>query len=196
MSRTFLIDETLGNDNCAVLTKDLQNQSLGDYNLQNFYYTKNCSPCSLTNNDFLLNNVNLRARDGYGNVNSCTVDLDTSLKLGKLVHPKGKEQLNVRFNLAVPSLNTGGLIPNIDSRLKSPEDTSINRDCCRIGEIDYDRWIPLQQCYASQVQNPDHIVPPKNTMYTNTRDFCRDDDYLKRCGFVNNGNTWLRADRL
>ena len=192
MNRTFFLNETVGSDNCAILTKELQNKSQENYNLENFFYTKSCEPCTLSKNDFLINNINLRAKDGYGNVNSCTVDTDTSLKLSKIVHPKGKEQLHVRFDLAVPSLNTGGLIPSIDSRLKSPEDTSVWKDCCRLGELDYDRWIPLQKCYASEVQNPDHIVPPKNTMYTNTRDFCRDNDYLKRCGFVNDGRTWVK----
>lgn len=192
-NRKFFIDETLGNDKCAILTKDLQNKSQENYNLENFYYTKNCNPCSLTNNDFLLNNLNLHAKDGYGNVNNCTVDIDTELKLSQLVHPKGKDILCTRWDQAVPSLDMGGLIPNIESRLKSPEDTSSLRDCCPIVEKDFDRWIPLQQCYASQVQNPEHIVAPKNAFWSTTRDYVRDDQYLSRCGFVNNGRAWVRT---
>ena len=194
-NKTFLAENSLYNDECFQLTQDIINKSIDEYNLQSFY--PDCNKCNLNQNDLLLNNVNLHARDGFGNVNSCDVDLDTELRLGNIVHPKGKEQLCSRLFSGVPNLNRGGLIPNLESRLKSPEDTSAIRDCCRTTEIDYDRWIPLPSCMSTQIQNPDHIVMPKGITYTNTRDYMRDNDYLKHCGFIQSqGGSWVRPDHI
>ena len=190
-SRLFLSEQGLADDPCAILTKDFQNTSIEQYNLDNYYWTKDCE-CPI-NNDFVLDNLNLRGRDGYGNVNKCAVNTDSDLKYSSLVHPKGREQLCVRWYQGVPNLDDGGLLPNLESRLKyGSEDTSIIRDCDRVTEKDFDRWTPLLPCYALTVQDPKHIVMPNNATNANTRSYVQDDRYLQHCGFVKQGRTYVR----
>lgn len=191
MFRDFNNSQHINDDLCAISSRDLQNKSIDQYVLQNFYPTVNCEK-GLNDNDIFLNNLNLHARDGFGNTNSCGIDVDSKLRLSDMIHPRGKEQLCVRFYEACPNLNKGGLIPNIESRLKSAEDTSDIRDCIRTTEIDYNRWIPLPPCMKNNIQNPNNIVWNGVWGGDNTRDYRRDNKYLERCGFVNNGRAMVR----
>jgi hypothetical protein len=71
----------------------------------------------------MYENPNLRFRDGYGYTNACVVDMDSALRNdSQITHDRTKIQLCARWNHAVPDLGKGGLIPNIESRLKNAED--------------------------------------------------------------------------
>jgi hypothetical protein len=179
-------------DNCAQLTKELQNKSVEDRHLMNFYYTNDCK-CEVLD-DFLFDN-NMVVKDGYGFTNGCSVDVDSELRMGAaLTHDREKIQLCSRWDVGGPNINKGGLIPNIESRLKNAEDTSYIRDCDKITEHDYNRWTPLVGCLAPTIQNPDYIVEPWVRGGAHTRNDVRTNTYLEKCGFENNGKNWVRKE--
>lgn len=194
MSHNIKFNEAnrLTEDRCAILTKELQNRSINDYYLYNMFPTACCDDSELR--EFTIENPNLRYRDGMGNVNACTVDEDSDLRNNsKLTNFREKEQLCTRWYQANPNIGKGGLIPNVESKLMNAEDTSAIRDCDIIAERNFDRFTPMIGCLATSIQDPSNIILPFERGGKFTRDFVRDDEYLKQCGFVNNGTTWHRA---
>lgn len=190
--RFFDEENRLTTDKCALLTKELQNRSVNDYYLYNMYPTSTCEDTSSLD-DFVANNPNLRYKDGYGYLNSCTVDEDTELRNNaKLTNFRGKEQLCTRWEQAAPDLGKGGLIPNIESRLKMAEDTSDLKNCDILQERDFDRFMPFVGCLSQTIQNPNNIILPFQRGGEFTRDYVRSDEYLQKCGFVNDGKTWRK----
>lgn len=179
-------------DRCALLTKELQNRSISDYNMFNMYPSASCDSNKLM--EFTIRNPNLRFRDGFGNVNGCTVDADSDIKLkAKLTNVREKEQLCTRWYQAGPNIGRGGLIPAIESKLQMSEDTHDMKDCDIVAERDFNRFIPMIGCLASSIQNPQNIIMPFERGGKITRDYVMDNKYLEKCGFVNDGRTWRRA---
>lgn len=181
----------LSQDECALLTQSLVNKSIADYNLFNTYSTASCKDDKMK--EFMVNNPNLRYRDGYGVSSHCVIDKDSQMRnQSKMTHDREKISLCSRWYTAVPNLGKGGLIPNIESKLKYNGDTSDIRDCDRITEKDFNRFIPLPQCMAQNIQNPDNIVEKWTRGGEFTRDFVRSNEYLQKCGFENDGKMWYR----
>lgn len=192
--RNFDMMARLADDNCAIVTKEVQNKDIGSYMLYNSYVTAECNKDHKAFENFVSENPNLRYKDGYGFASGCVIEADSQFRNGaKLTHEKEKSQLCTRWNQAVPSLNKGGLVVNVDTRLKFAEDTSAIRDCKRLAEVNYDRFTPLNSCLSSSVQDAKHIIPPWVNGGQSTRNYIHDNAYLQKCGFVNNGNTWMRA---
>jgi hypothetical protein len=188
--RVFNYENRLTIDDCAVLQRDIQNQSMTDYQLYNSYYTNDCKCKAM--DEFLFEN-NMVIKDGYGFLNQCTVDADSDLRLnGVQTNEREKVQLCSRWHQGVPNLNKGGLIPNIDSRLKNADDTSDIRNCDRVTEHDFNRFIPLVGCLAPTIQNPKYIIEPWVRGGAQTRNEVRSNEYLNKCGFVSNGKNWVR----
>lgn len=187
----FEENNRLSQDECALFTRDLQNQSVTDYVLFNMYSTSTCKTDDIM--DFTINNPNLRYKDGFGNVSSCTVEVDSDLRNNaRLTNPREKEQLCTRWYQAGPSIGRGGLVPNVESRLIFAEDTSDMKECGKLAETDFGRFIPMLSCLQGSIQDPEHIILPFERGGKITRDFVRDDEYLKKCGFYNDGKTWRR----
>ena len=183
----------LDNDECALVTREHQNRSMGDYVLYNSYVTAQCKKDKSELDNFVSENPNLRYKDGFGFLNGCVVDVDSELRNGaKFTNEREKSQLCTRWNQAVPSYNKGGLIVNVDTRMKFAEDTSAIRDCDRLTEKDFNRFVPLTPCLAGSVQNAEHIVPKFTWGGESTRQYVMDNQYLEQCGFVNNGQAWMR----
>lgn len=189
--KVFDADNRLTQDSCALITKDLMNKSLNDYYMYNMYSTSQCKTEDIQN--FTINNPNLRYKDGFGNVNACTVDDDSELRNNaKLTNLREKEQLCTRWYQAGPNIGKGGLIPNIETRLLFAEDTSGIRECDVVSEKNFDRFIPMIGCIQDNIQNPENIILPFERGGIITRDFVKQDEYLEKCGFSNDGKTWRR----
>lgn len=183
----------VADDSCALVTRELQNRSIGDYVLYNSYLTSQCTQSRTKFDEYVATNPNLRYKDGYGFLNGCVVDADSTLRNGgSMTNDKTKSQLCARWSQAVPSYNKGGLVVNVDSRMKFAEDTSAIRDCQRLTEKNFDRFIPLTSCLAKSVQDPKHIVPEWRWGGESTRTYVLENQYLEQCGFTNNGHTWVR----
>lgn len=178
--RVFELENRLRSDECANLTKELQNRSINEYALFNMYPTAECDTTkNMMLTQFMVDNPNLTYRDGYGNANSCTVDQDSDIRNDpkQLTNFREKNQLCTRWYQAVPDYGHAGLIPNIESSLKYGADTSYIKSCDKVTEKSFDVFIPFNTC---GLINPD-VIPPFQ-MEMSTRDFVRDDDYAKRCG--------------
>lgn len=183
----------LVDDECALVTREYQNQSIGDYMLYNSYVTSQCKKDKKEFDNFVSQNPNIRFKDGFGFLNGCVVDTDSELRNGaKFTNEKTKSQLCTRWNQAVPSYNKGGLIVNVDSRMKLAEDTSALRDCDRLTEKDFNRFIPLTPCLAQSIQNPENIIPKWQWGGSASRQYVQDNQYLEQCGFMNDGQAWVR----
>lgn len=185
----FLEQNRLTNDMCAVMSKELQNQAINMYNM--FGTGPECD--SLRVVEFVSRNPNLHYRDGVGNANACVIDQDSDLRLNAaLTNFREKEQLCTRWYQAGPNIGKGGLIANVESRLILSDDTQGH---CQevLAERNFDRFVPMLGCLKNAVQNPDNVIPPFERAGQTTRDFVKNDAYLQKCGFVNDGKTWRRA---
>lgn len=192
-SVVFEEQNRLSLDRCALFTKELQNRSISDYVLFNMYPSASCESDKLM--EFTIRNPNLRFRDGVGNVNGCTVDADSDIKLkAKLTNMREKEQLCTRWYQAGPNIGRGGLIPAIESSLQMSEDTHDIKDCDIVAEKDFNRFTPMLGCLSSSIQNPQNLILPFERGGKITRDYVMDSKYLEKCGFVNDGKTWRRAN--
>lgn len=189
----------LTDDTCALKNKALANDSVIDNRLYNFYYNNACD-CSVLD-DIAFDN-NFVVREGYGNVSSCTVDTDSDLRMGSAVtHDKGRIQLCTRTFTGTPNVDKGGLIPNIDSRLKNADDTSDIRNVDKIAEKSYIplSFTPMIGCLAGQVQDPKHIIPEDNmATWTHggrpTRMDMVSNEYLQKCNFEYVNKNWVRRE--
>jgi hypothetical protein len=179
--RVFELENRLKSDDCAINSYNLQNRSIEDYRLFNMYPTSACDASTGQLTDFMAANPNLRFRDGFGNVNKCTVDADSKIRNDptKLTNFREKTQLCTRWYQAVPDFGHAGLVPNVESALKLGEDTSYIKDCDRVMEKQFDVFIPFNTC---GLINPDVVAPFEQGV--STRDFVRQDDYARRCGLM------------
>jgi hypothetical protein len=191
--RDFELFARLHDDECALVSREHQNRSIGDYVLYNSYVTAECTKDKKDFYNYVSQNPNLRYKDGFGFLNGCVVDNDSELRNGAMfTTDKEKSQLCSRWNQAVPSYNKGGLIVNVDSRMKLAEDTSAIANCDILAEKDFQRFIPLPSCLANTIQNPEHIIPKYVRGGASTRNYVQDNQYLEQCGFVNNGFAWMK----
>lgn len=187
-------ENRLSIDNCAQLTRELQNTSVNNRMLYNYYYTHDCK-CDVLD-DFLFDN-NMVIKDGYGVTTGCTIDLDSELRLnGMWTNEREKAQLCSRWHQGVPNLNRGGLVPNVETRIKNGDDTSDIRSCDKIVEKNFDRFTPLVGCIADTIQNPSYVVEPWVRGGMHTRNDVRSTAYLEKCGFENNGKNWVRKQAV
>jgi hypothetical protein len=192
--RVYNHENRLSIDNCAQLTKELQNKSVNDRQMFNFYYTHDCK-CDVLD-EFLFDN-NMVVKDGYGVTTGCTVDTDSELRLNSMwTNEREKSQLCTRWHQGVPNLNKGGLVPNVETKIKNGDDTSDIRNCDKITERDFNRFTPLVGCLASTIQNPEHVVEPWIRGGMHTRNEVRSNGYLEKCGFMNNGKNWVRKEAV
>ena len=192
MPKYLNLENGLNNDICARQQKDLQNTSITNHELYNYFYTHDCK-CELFTDTVLDNN--LIAKDGYGYANACTVDADSELRYNsKLTHGKEKSQLCERWALGVPNINKGGLNANVESRLLSSDITT--EPCNKLSEKSY---IPytfynMVPCLENNIQNPEHIIENWTRGGSSTRQDMVSSPYLEKCGFKNDGKQWTRKD--
>lgn len=185
----FLEQNRLSTDTCAMMSKELQNQAMNMYTM---YGTMECDNTQIL--EFTARNPNLHYRDGVGNANACVIDEDSELRLNsRLTNLREKDQLCTRWYQAGPNIGKGGLIANVESRLILSDDTSQTYCQDVLAERNFDRFVPMLGCLKTAVQNPDNVIAPFQRAGEMTRDFVKDDAYLKKCGFVNDGKTWRRA---
>lgn len=176
------------NDECAINARDYQNSSMNEYHLWNNYKMK-CDPdFEKKLEEFSLNHHNLRYRNGYGYTTGCHVDNDTELRVnGKITNEKAKTQLFHRFYQGPANLSKGVVVPNLESRLTQGEDTTQLRECYKISEKDFNRFVPMLPC-VEKVQKVKHVVPEWTRGGDNSRILMRDSNTLRKCGFVKNSS--------
>lgn len=182
----------LNDDTCTQASKKLLNDSIIDNRLDNFYYNKDCD-CSALDEIAMENNFVIK--EGYGNSSGCTIDADSDMRFNSAVtHDKGRIQLCSRTYQGVPNLNKGGLIPNVESRLKNADDTSDIRNLDKVMEKTFNSFTPMLACLNQNIQNTQNIIPQWQWGGAHTRQDMVSNKYLEKCGFEYSGKNWVRRE--
>lgn len=173
-------DNRLADDPCAVLTRARDNESILEYNLYDQFGNcgTNCTDRKEKLRDFASDYPNLRFMDGHGFA-PCDVDNDSRLRqASRWTHSRNRQQLANRVFTAVPDLARGVLYPNIESTLLSAQDTTLLRQCHRLGEQTWSRFTP-----NVDVQCADHIIPSWTWGGDSSRDIARSKEFLASIGY-------------
>jgi hypothetical protein len=138
----FDFENRLSADTCAQNVKEMANKELSNYRTYNYF--GDCRNETLQK--MAAECPNLHFRNGYGYANACTVDADSAMRFQTMTHGQERRQLNVRPFTAVPDMSRGCPMPDVESRLKDSQDTTVLRQCGRITEADFNRFTPLIGC--------------------------------------------------
>lgn len=145
--KMYDFENRLTTDTCAQKVRESNNTEISNYNLYNYF-----GDCE---NDALQKMAaecpNLHFKNGYGFTSACTVDTDSAVRFQVMTHGHEKRQLNVRPFTAVPNMSRGVFVPDVESALLNSQDTTIIRECGRIVERDFDRFVPFVGCVQSHV---------------------------------------------
>jgi hypothetical protein len=196
--RYFDFGNRLSQDSCALKASDNENQSVLDYNIYNTYNIDACEKKNEELTRFIAQNPNLRYREGYGFANPCLIDVDSQLRNQRVsTNGREKQQLGVRFFHAVPDVSRGAFAPNTESMLKSGRvDTTDERQCDRVSEKDFDRFVPLNSCMSSFIHQQAHVTPDWTTQFgVPSRETVRSQEFLQSCGYSFNGKNWQPSTR-
>jgi len=168
-------------DGNAISYKDMQDKRYSNYSTTNYYNDADRQKYLKS-----LNFVGMAAnknKDGYGKF----IDTESQLIQASLTNPKVKQQLATRPFKGWPYMGAGEthiVNPDLYSRLSSGTDTRTKKAGDAISGASLDRFIPLVPCLASNVQNPEHIIPEYWVRGgESSRAIIQNVDYLKMCGF-------------
>lgn len=178
--RYFDQSNHLTNDSCAVLARDLENQSIIDY----LTFSPNPISCEaeITNlSDMAMSHPNLRFKSGYGITPSCRVDNDSSMRYNQALRLPEKQQLFTRVFQAVPNFGRGSCAPNTESFLQSGWDTTVDKDCAALAEHTFNRYTPFLGCVQRYVDNYARSVGSVDVIGVSSRDKMRFEDAQRQC---------------
>ena len=176
-------------DDCQTNTIAAENKKQANYKVMNH----RASCCDVNNASdrqaFQTRHRNLIAWNGYGGINGCTVDDDSSSRIDPngMTHPRCRQQLPNRIFQAVPKLYRGTVLPSLESRIQNGADTSYFRECDRIDEKMWNVFNP-----AINKVDTRNIVQDWTWGGDNSRDIARSDEFLKSIGYMNDGRIWHR----
>lgn len=180
----------LGEDECAILSRDRGNNDIASYSIFNTYPEGDmCRENVRKTSEFAMSNY-LRPTGGYGVTDACFVDTDTNIRQPNLTQDRGRTQLFTRIFQAVPDFSHGTVQPEQESVIMQGDDTAYEVPC----EASHtDRvFTPLLPCLKKSVQNPAHIVPPWTRGGESTRDTLRQEEFLKKNGYDFDGTSWSK----
>ena len=169
--RYFDYSTNLSADTCAILARDRENESIQEYNTNNLYYTDCKSIKQLEN--FSSEHFGGSFFNGYGNPNSCVIDIDSKMKQMDKMRGPDRRQLSTRTFQGVPNFNKGVPVPNTEYFLINGQDTSVYRECDRLTERNYDRFTPLTPCMQSFIENEAEVIPMLNRIGSDSRELLR-----------------------
>ena len=149
----------IGNDNCGVSQRNVQNVKNGNYILTNPFN----GDCLMNKGmDFALSQPNVNytgtremAADG------CNVDINSQLKIGsEQTHPKCKLSLEERPYLTVPYLGRGPGNPLLESQILQGEQITNRKSITNMTEKSHMTYsqTPLIPSLAASVNNPATMV--------------------------------------
>lgn len=173
----FNLDSRLGLDDCALVANEKQNIEIKDYEL--FNPIEDCTDRTFEKvaecNNMVINN-------GYGNSNSCNIDIDSRLRNGGEI--TNHNVLNQKFRKCQECDDDKNAIEN---RIKRGNDFGLKR-CDVISEIStLDlQFTPMIPCLSHNIQNSSHIVfEPSKIVWGGapTRDSLQQKKFLETQGF-------------
>jgi hypothetical protein len=177
MTKYFDSGNKVGQDACAIETRNRENASVSDYNTYNYFNANGtCEEYDVKIKAFAEENPNLSYHMGYG-VASCKIDDDSRMRNPNMTHGHEKKSLCVRNFIASPDLGKGQNSPNLESILINGVDTLVASDCNKLAEIQFPIFTPFQDCMASYVSGasqilPDRIGKPSKDIFLANRNAC------------------------
>ena len=149
----------IGNDNCGVSQRNIQNVKNGNYILTNPFN----GDCLMNKGmDFALSQPNVNysgtkemAADG------CNVDINSQLKIGsEQTHPKCKLSLEERPYLTVPYLGRGPSNPVLESQIQQGEHLMNRKSLDPNSEVSHSDFLftPLIPSLEASLTNPANLV--------------------------------------
>ena len=154
---TFNNLSRIGNDNCDISQRDIQNNNSSNYLLNNFR-----PQCPMTSAvDFATSqpSINFTGSHQVG-INGCNVDTNSQLFLSDLTRSKCKLTLVERPYLTVPFIGRGRGDPDIESKLQCGELIDDKKTLSQLSEVSYENLhrVPLIPSVKSTISNPNNLI--------------------------------------
>jgi len=177
----------IGDDECNLSQRNVQNADFGSYSVQN-YFVKYCGMKKPI--EFATSQPNVFYNGGFGNycgAGGCNINSDSKLKIGSIqTHPKCRISLYQRPFATVPYLGRGPSHPVLEAKLQQGDYVTNVKSCNTTSEISYfHQYEDLVPSLKATVQNPANLaegVAAKGWIRGGlpTRDLVRDQSYEGR----------------
>ena len=159
LANTQMFDNTsrIGNDNCDMTNKNMQNKSASDYVLENFTVY---SPLNNTIN-LATNQPNVFCQGSpAGGISSKDIDDNTKLKFSQLVRLPEKATYQERLFCTVPYLGKGPNDVYAESDLISNKLNSNRKTNDQNSEVDHTNYAyyPLLPTLEATISNPSNLI--------------------------------------
>ena len=150
----------IGNDNCGINARDVQNNTFGTYITTNYFTGHGTMKKAI---DFATKQPNMFYKSGTGtcSVGGCNVDNESNLKIGTIqTNPKCRISLQQRPFATVPYLGRGPAKPELESRLLQGSSINELKSCKTITEESFDDYnlTPQIDSIRQTVQNPTNLI--------------------------------------
>ena len=156
---TFNNLSRIGNDNCCIDQRSIQDSSSCSYMLQNYF----AQDCSMSNAKALATTqpcINYSGGFGLG-AGGCNVDDSSKLLIGSTqTHPKSRIDLFGRPFATVPFLGRGSVDPVLESQIQQGESITNKRSVTHLTEKSYLKYhtTPLIPEIKQNIQNPNLMI--------------------------------------
>lgn len=185
---TFYNLSRIGDDQCGISGREMQNNEFGTYTTTNYF----ANWCGMKKPiDFATSQPDVNYKGGYGvcGAGGCNINSDSKLKIGTIqTHPKCRISLYQRPFATVPFLGRGPPRPVVESRLQQGAYISDTKSCKTVTEKSFldNIQVPLVPTLQNTIQNPANLVEGVAADGwirggLPSRELTRDRDYLNRC---------------
>jgi hypothetical protein len=168
----------LGQDECVLQQKDIQNATFSNYMLENY----NLSDCNMTKPINLATSqpaINYKGFYG-GALTGCNIEDNSKLLIGQInTHPKCRISLFSRPFATVPYMGRGNVNAITESKIQQGEQTINKKTATNLSQMSVDMYYPnivqdikkdkLDEYYTSM-----HLNSQNNLNGISTRDLYRD----------------------
>ena len=155
---TFNNMSRIGNDNCGLSQKNIQNVEAGNYLLTNFY-----PQCPMTSAiDLALSQPTMNYSGSHQvGINGCNINANSELTIGQVqTNPKCRISLYERPFATVPYLGRGASHPMLESQLQQGDQVTNRKSITNLSEKSHipHRETPMVPSLAATVTNPVNLV--------------------------------------
>ncbi len=178
----------IGDDNCSIGEREVQNQNFSNYPLKSFF----AQDCGMTRPlNFATKQPNVfptgSATGSNVGIGGCNVDQDTELKNGDILPEiKSRISLQPRPYLTVPYLGKGPSKPVLESQLLQGSYSFDKKSCKNLMKKSFGNTdVELIPSLKATVQNPANLIEGVAAEGwirggLPSRELSRDNDYFKR----------------
>jgi hypothetical protein len=149
----------IGNDNCCVDQRTIQNAGYANYTLQNYFI----SDCSMKKPiELATTQPGIFYKGGYNvGAGGCNIDDSSNLQIGTIqTHPRCHIDLFQRPFATVPYLGRGSVNPIVESQIQQGELNINKRSVNNLSEKSYIKYsnTPLLSSVKNRLTNPAYSV--------------------------------------